>query len=61
MLYAVKRVEDGMYLAAPATGQSYATALEKARVFTSREAAERFGLCGNEVIVPLSEILYVHY
>lgn len=49
MPYILKRNEDGAYVARPGSRGSYTVRLQDARVFQTRDAAER-DRCGNETI-----------
>lgn len=51
----VIRRDDGKYVARPGSAHSYTSKLEEARLFATREAAER-DCCGNERIIPLAEV-----
>ena len=55
-MYVIQRQEDGLYVAAYAghTGQSYTNHLQKAKVYATRDEANR-DKCGNETIIPLRE------
>lgn len=55
MRFVIKRTKDGAYLHHDpgGTGSTWTTALEHARIFTSREAAERDLCQENESAVPL--------
>lgn len=48
--------EDGKYVAPPGRQHSYTSKLQHARVFASREAAERDRCPENERIVSLDEV-----
>jgi len=49
-MYVIVR-EDGKYVAPPGQQHSYTSDLEKAVVFSTREKARSFGLCGNERVI----------
>jgi len=51
MSYVIQRTTDGAYVARPGSRSSYVRELQHARVFLSREAAERERCPGNERIV----------
>ena len=53
MGYVVQRTTDGAYVAPSGSRASYTRALQFARVFGSREMAERERCPGNERIVPV--------
>jgi hypothetical protein len=55
-VFVIQRCDDGSYVARPGSVHSYTKKLQDARVFSSREDAER-ERCGNETIVPVSAIL----
>ena len=54
--YVIVRV-DGQYVTPPGEEKSYTTRLEDARVFATREAAERERCVENESVVPLAAVL----
>lgn len=54
--YVVINSDTGKYVSRPGSARSYTTRLENARIFDTREQAER-DKCGNEYIVPLSYVL----
>jgi len=56
-MYVLRRTTDGAYVARPGSSSSYCRALQDARTFSTREAAERERCVGNEVIVELDSIL----
>lgn len=47
--YVIRRNEDGAYVTPPGSQHSYTKDLRKARLFNTREEAER-DKCGNETI-----------
>lgn len=49
------RAEDRKWVAKPGLDRSYTRDMMKAQVYPSREAAEA-ERCGNETIVPVSEL-----
>lgn len=53
--FVIRRNEDGRYVRPAGRETSYTTDVAKARVFPTRESAEK-EKCGNERIVPLSEV-----
>lgn len=53
-LYVVKRVEDSKYVTTPGSEHSYTPMLQKARTWSSREAAQD-NCCGNEVARSVEE------
>jgi len=56
MKYIIRNNDNGKYVAAPGSSNSYTTKLEKARTFNSREAAEA-DACGNERAIPVESLL----
>lgn len=46
--------EDGKFVTPPGSHRSYTGKLQEARVFATREAAERERCVGNETCVPLN-------
>lgn len=55
MIGFIIRREDGKYVARPGSEHSYTSKLEDARVFRTREEADR-DCCGNEQVVPIEEL-----
>lgn len=56
-MYVIRRVDKhGDFVAKPGSGYSYTRKLEQARIFQSREAADK-ECCGNEVVVAVDSIL----
>lgn len=55
-MYVIQRF-DGAYVTKPGSRGSYTRFLEDARIFTSRESAERELCPRNETIVKIEEIL----
>ena len=55
-MYVLQRHEDGRYVANPGTASSYTRALERARKFPSRAAAEA-DKCGNETAIDVNALL----
>ena len=55
-MYVIRRHEDGAFVAPPGQRSSYTTKLQEARVFQTREAAQR-ECCGNESVVRVDECL----
>lgn len=49
--FVIRRIEDGMYVTPPGSARSYTRDASRARKFSTREAAQASGLCGNETIV----------
>ena len=56
-MYVIQRVTDGAYVAPSGSPSSYVRALQAARVFGSREAAERELCVENERIVTVDSQL----
>lgn len=56
-MYVIVRDEDGKYVTPPGQDKSYTTKLQEAQGFSSIDAATKFGVCGNESIVPISSIV----
>lgn len=56
MAFVIKRNEDGKYVAPAGRAKSYTARLESARVFATREAAER-DKCGNERVVAVADLI----
>ena len=54
--YVIVRNEDGKYVAPPGSKHSYTTRLERARTFSTREAAQA-DCCGNEHAVAVENLL----
>jgi hypothetical protein len=52
--YVIVRIEDGAFVAPSGSASSYTRALQDARVFASREQAER-ERCGNERVMRLED------
>ena len=55
-MYVIYNRSNGMYVAQPGNA-SYTKYLQKARRFDTREAANRDGVCGNEVVISLEEAM----
>lgn len=55
-MYLLKRIEDGRFVAKGGREASYTRNIEAVKIFTTREAAEK-ERCGNEVIVPLEDLM----
>lgn len=49
--------DDGMFVAAYGSRGSYTNDLTKARVFPTRDAAKADGVCGNERVVNVMDVL----
>jgi hypothetical protein len=57
-MYVIKRTDQGGgYVARPGSRYSYTKLVENAQTFSTREAADGHRCPGNEVVVPVSEIL----
>ena len=54
-MYVVVRVDDGKMVNQPGSEQSYTRSLSSARIFSSREEAQR-ECCGNEVVAVVQNI-----
>ncbi len=52
-LYVIRRYSDKKFAAPYGSEQSYTPDVLKAKLFTSPQAAARFGVCGNEEVVRL--------
>jgi hypothetical protein len=57
-MFVIRRNSDGCYVTNGP--KSYTKTLTNALVFSSREAAESYGVCGNESIVPLTHVLNLY-
>ena len=57
-MFVIKR-NDGLYVARPGMRSSYTRFLQYARIFASREAAERDVCPGNERIVEVTNELHI--
>lgn len=56
MKFVIKRTDQGGgYVSRPGSEHSYTNALQKARTYPSREAAERDRCPGNEIILSIDE------
>jgi len=55
-MYVIARNEDGAFVAPPGREKSYTKKLQEARVFRTREAAQR-DACGNETVHALMEVM----
>jgi hypothetical protein len=57
-MYVIERTDQGGgYVAPSGSRYSYTKSLEKARTFSTRDEADGHRCPGNEVVVPVSEIL----
>ena len=56
MRYVIVRNEDGKYVTEPGSKNSYTATLKRARVFKTRDEANR-DKCGNESVVPVSKLI----
>jgi hypothetical protein len=56
-MYVIQRIPDGAYVAQPGAAGSYTRALQHARTFPTREAAERERCVENEITVAVDAIL----
>jgi hypothetical protein len=54
--YVLQRMRDGAYVARPGSASSYTSWVERARIFPTREAAEREACVENERVVSVDEI-----
>lgn len=57
MRYAIKRSEDGKYVAQVGSERAYTSDIEKACTYVARPAAER-DCCGNEFVVALVPVTW---
>jgi hypothetical protein len=57
MGFVLQRTEDGAFVRPPGEARSYTYALQLARVYPNRDAAERDRCPGNEVIRPVADVL----
>lgn len=56
-MYLLKRTDQGGgYVSKPGLKEAYTTNLDKVRIFTSKEDAERNRCIENEIIIPLSDL-----
>lgn len=58
-MFALKRTTDGKYVAKPGSKNSYTKVLQHARVFRTREEAERDRCPENERIVEVADELHI--
>jgi hypothetical protein len=56
MGFVLVRHEDGKFVCPPGSEQSYTKDLAKARIYPTREAAEK-DKCGNESVHPITDFL----
>jgi hypothetical protein len=57
-MFVIKRTDQGGgYLAMPGSEHSYTKSLENAQTFSTRDKADGHRCPGNEVVIPLSEIM----
>jgi hypothetical protein len=57
-MYVIKRTDQGGgYVAMPSSRHSYTHNVENAQTFSTREKADGHRCPGNEVVIPLSEIM----
>lgn len=57
-MFVIKRTDQGRgYLAPAGSHHSYTHSLENARTFSTREQADAERCHGNEIVVPISELL----
>lgn len=57
-MFVIKRTDQGGgYLAMPGSQNSYTKKLEEARTFPTRQQAEKERCPGNEIVIPLNELL----
>lgn len=54
--YVIRR-DNGQLVAVSGSAHSYTRSLNDAAVFTSEEAARRYGVCSNESVVNLDRLL----
>ncbi len=55
-MYVIRRNEDGKFVATPGSKSSYTQFLQKARTFSTREAAAA-DCCGNEYAVAVADCM----
>lgn len=55
-MYVLQRTSDGAYVAPPGSAASYTRSLQYARVFYTREQAQR-DACGNERVLSIDEAM----
>lgn len=58
MIYVIQ-LDDGRFLARQGSEQAYTKDLAKARGFSSREKAAQQGVCENERVRSVDDIIYV--
>lgn len=56
--FLVKRKDDGRYVSGPGVVYSYTSDIKRARIFKSKEEAER-DCCGNETVVDILDELEI--
>lgn len=56
-MFVIRRIEDQKFVTPSGSEHSYTSDLTKAKTFPTRQAAEQYGLCGNERVVPVSDLL----
>ena len=57
MRYVIQHKTDSNFVSRPGSEKSYTFNVLNARTFTSREAAHAFGVCDNEHVVCVEDIL----
>ena len=56
-MFVIRNTETGRYVTPPGSRGSYTTALQHARTWSTREAAERERCPGNERVLSVDEIM----
>lgn len=56
--FIIRNNDTGKFVTPPGSERSYTTVLQNARVFPTREQAER-DKCGNETVLPLDSMFYI--
>ena len=57
-MFVIKRTDQGGgYVARPGSRNSYTTRIERARVFDTKEDAERDRCVENEIVLPVREVM----
>lgn len=59
--YLIKRIDQGGgYVAQPGHCTSYTHSIERARIYPSKEAAEKDRCPENEIVIPLMDLIPVY-
>ena len=56
-MFAIKRIPDGKFVAVPGNVVSYTQELQRAEMFTTREAADAARCPENEVVISIDDLL----